>query len=393
MKARFVVTMAESAFWRDRGVLVTGCSGFLGGWLSAWLADAGASVVGIVRDRVPESRFWREGIAERITVVRGDVEDGALLERVLGEYEVQTVMHLAAQTIVGIANRNPLSTFETNIRGTWRLLEACRRSTLVREVIVASSDKAYGTQPRLPYTEGDPLAGEHPYDVSKSCADLLATSYAKSFGLPVAITRCGNFYGGGDLNFNRIVPGTIRSVIRGEPPVIRSDGRLTRDYLYVEDAVLAYVRLAEALGATPDLAGEAFNFSNEHPLSVLELARRILGVMERPDLEPVVLDQATNEIPHQHLAAGKARAHLGWEPRYTLETGLDRTVAWYRAHLSEAGVETARMHRPGGARRVAHDAGARQAQPPEGIGGVAFLRRKSEPRPNRDFKSVHRAAR
>jgi len=299
--------MAEPAFWRDRGVLVTGCSGFLGGWLTDWLVSAGAGVIGIVRDQVAESRFWREGIAERITVVRGDVEDGALLERVLGEYEVQTVMHLAAQTIVGIANRNPLSTFETNIGGTWRLLEACRRSPLVRQVIIASSDKAYGSQPRLPYTEGDPLAGEHPYDVSKSCADL---------------------------NFNRIVPGTIRSVLRGESPIIRSDGHLTRDYIYVEDAVLAYVRLAEALGATPTLAGEAFNFSNEQPLSVLELTRRILDVMERPDLEPVMLDQATNEIPHQHLAAGKARAHLGWKPRYTLETGLERTVAWYRAHLS-----------------------------------------------------------
>jgi len=329
-----VAAMAEPAFWRDRGVLVTGCSGFLGGWLTDWLVSAGAGVIGIVRDQVAESRFWREGIAERITVVRGDVEDGALLERVLGEYEVQTVMHLAAQTIVGIANRNPLSTFETNIGGTWRLLEACRRSPLVRQVIIASSDKAYGGQPRLPYTEGDPLAGEHPYDVSKSCADLIAAAYAKSFGLPVAITRCGNFYGGGDLNFNRIVPGTIRSVLRGESPIIRSDGHLTRDYIYVEDAVLAYVRLAEALGATPTLAGEAFNFSNEQPLSVLELTRRILDVMERPDLEPVMLDQATNEIPHQHLAAGKARAHLGWKPRYTLETGLERTVAWYRAHLS-----------------------------------------------------------
>jgi len=239
-----VAAMAEPAFWRDRGVLVTGCSGFLGGWLTDWLVSAGAGVIGIVRDQVAESRFWREGIAERITVVRGDVEDGALLERVLGEYEVQTVMHLAAQTIVGIANRNPLSTFETNIGGTWRLLEACRRSPLVRQVIIASSDKAYGSQPRLPYTEGDPLAGEHPYDVSKSCADLIAAAYAKSFGLPVAITRCGNFYGGGDLNFNRIVPGTIRSVLRGESPIIRSDGHLTREYIYDEDAVLAYVRLA-----------------------------------------------------------------------------------------------------------------------------------------------------
>ena len=247
--------VAERNFWRDRPVLVTGATGLVGSWLTRRLYEADANVVCLVRDWVPQCELVRTGLLERVNVVRGDICDRDCLERAIGEYEIDTVIHLAAQTIVGIANRNPISTFESNIQGTWNLLEACRRSPGVRSVVIASSDKAYGHQDKLPYGEDTPLAGRHPYDVSKSCADLIAQAYAASFGLPVVVTRCGNFYGGGDLNWNRIVPGTIRSVLRGEPPVIRSDGQYIRDYFYVEDGAAAYMLLAEQLHLRPELAG------------------------------------------------------------------------------------------------------------------------------------------
>src|SRR5687768_5510166 len=261
----------SSNFWQDRRTLVTGASGLLGSWTVQRLLTLGADVVCVLRDWVPQSELVRANAIEQVIVVRGDICDQKLVERTLGEYEVETVFHLAAQTIVGIANRNPVSTFETNIQGTWALLEACRRSPLVKQIVLASSDKAYGDHPILPYDERTPLRGRHPYDVSKSCADLIAHTYAVTYGLPVAITRCGNFYGGGDLNWNRIVPGTIRSALRGERPVIRSDGKSIRDYLYVEDGAAAYLLLAERLAADPKLAGSAWNFSNELPVTVLDL--------------------------------------------------------------------------------------------------------------------------
>jgi len=293
------------------------------------LVERGAAVVGLIRDWIPESELLRSGTSEQIRVVRGDLGDPATLERVLGEYEVDTVFHLAAQTIVGIANRNPAGTFEANVRGTWNLLEACRRSPLVRQVLFASSDKAYGSHAKLPYAEDAPLQGRHPYDVSKSCADLIAQSYAVTYGLPVCITRCGNLYGGGDLNWNRLVPGTIRSALRGERPVIRSDGSFIRDYFYVEDGVLAYLQLAEQLAARRELAGEAFNFSNELQVTVLELTREILRLAGREDLEPDVRNEARHEIAHQYLDASKARTMLAWRPRFTLQEGLTRAIAWY----------------------------------------------------------------
>ena len=325
----------DAGVWRDRNVFVTGCTGLLGAWVTQTLADAGAHVVGLVRDHVPRSRLVRDRLLDRITVVSGAVEDAPLLERALNEYEIETVFHLAAQTIVGIANRSPLSTFDANVRGTWNVLEACRRSPLVKSVVVASSDKAYGTQERLPYDESMPLRGEHPYDVSKSCTDLIAASYHHTYRLPVAITRFGNFYGGGDLNFNRLVPQTIRSVIRDEAPIIRSDGSFVRDYIYIEDAAAAYVLLAERLREDPTLAGEAFNFSCEQPMTVIELVDRILALMGRTDLRPRVLNEASNEIRAQYLAAGKARVRLGWKPRFTLDDGLTRTIAWYRALFTD----------------------------------------------------------
>jgi len=319
--------------WTDRPVLITGATGLVGGWLVKRLREAGAEVVCLVRDWVPQCELVRSGDLDGVTTVHGDIRDRECLERVLGEYEIDTVFHLAAQTIVGIANRNPISTFESNIQGTWNLLEACRRSPRVKAIVVASSDKAYGDQEVLPYYEDTPLEGRHPYDVSKSCADLISTTYAVTYGLPVAITRCGNFYGGGDMNWNRIVPGTIRAVARHERPVIRSDGQFIRDYFYVEDGAAAYMLLAEALIADPSLRGEAFNFSNEIQITVLDLVERILRVMDSP-LVPEVRNEANHEIRHQYLSARKARAQLAWSPIYTLDSGLEATINWYRRYLA-----------------------------------------------------------
>lgn len=317
-----------TSFWRDRPTFVSGATGLLGGWLVKRLVEAGADVVCLVRDWVPQCELVRQGLTQRVKTVRGDICDQALLERIIGEYEVVTVFHLAAQTIVGIANLNPISTFETNIAGTWTLMEACRRSSTVSSIIVASSDKAYGDQVKLPYSENTPLEGRHPYDVSKSCADLIAQAYAQTYGLPVAVTRCGNFYGGGDLNWNRIVPGTIRSVMRQERPIIRSDGTYLRDYLYVEDGAAAYMLLAELMAKNTELHGQAFNFSNENPVAVVHLVERLLNLMGS-GLEPVIQNKATNEIREQYLSAGKAKQSLGWHPLFELDEGLRRTISWY----------------------------------------------------------------
>lgn len=326
----------SASFWKDRPVFVTGATGLLGTWLTKALLEQGASVVALVRDWVPESELVRSHTIEKVRVVRGDLCDQAMIERTLGEYEVETVFHAGAQTIVGIANANPVSTFESNIRGTWTVLEACRRSPRVKQIVVASSDKAYGEHKILPYSEDAPLQGRHPYDVSKSCADLISQSYAHTYGLPVCVTRLGNLYGGGDLNWNRLVPGTIRAVLRGERPVLRSDGSFVRDYFYVEDGALAYMHLAERMAAQPELAGEAFNFSNEIQISARDMALRILKAAGREDLELDIQATAKNEIPHQYLDASKARRLLGWTPAFEVSEGLSRTVAWY---AKSAGLE------------------------------------------------------
>jgi CDP-glucose 4,6-dehydratase len=322
-------TGLKSDFWQDRATLVTGATGLVGSWLVRRLLKSGAEVVCLVRDWVPQSELVREHLIDQVKVVRGDIRNRGCLERLMGEYEVDTVFHLAAQTIVGTANRNPTSTFESNIQGTWIILEACRLSPKVKQIIVASSDKAYGSQVELPYDETTPLQGLHPYDVSKSCADMIAQTYSKAFDLPIAITRCGNFFGGGDLNWNRIVPGTIRSILRRQRPVIRSDGQFIRDYFYVEDGAAAYMLLAEQLATRAELWGEAFNFSNECQVTVLELVSHILKLMGS-ELLPEVLNEASNEIRNQYLSASKAREVLGWEPGFGLEDGLQRTIEWYR---------------------------------------------------------------
>ncbi len=319
--------------WAGRKVFVTGATGLVGSWLCRRLLAEGAQVVALVRDWDPQSEFIRSGDVRRCAVVSGALEDYATLERALSEQEVDTVFHLGAQAIVGTALRSPLLTFESNIRGSYQLLEACRvHRDLVRRIVVASSDKAYGEAEVLPYTEDMPANGRHPYDVSKSCTDLLAHTFAETYGLPVTVARCGNIYGGADLNWSRIVPGTIRLVLGGQAPQLRSDGTYTRDYLYVEDVVDAYLALAEG-AERPEVRGQAFNFSPERPMSVLELTRLILDVMGRPDLEPVILNQAKAEIRDQYLDASKARRILGWSCKIPLREGLERTVKWYRDYL------------------------------------------------------------
>jgi CDP-glucose 4,6-dehydratase len=328
-------------FWRTRNVLVTGSSGFLGAWMVNELRARGAFVVGLVRDQPGRATTAQLLDAEPDFVVHGRLEDYDCLLRAVNEYEIECVMHLGAQPIVGTAHRDPRATFEANIRGTWNLLEACRQIATVKRIVIASSDKAYGTAAQLPYDESMPLLGRHPYDVSKSCADMIAQAYHETYRAPVAVTRAANFYGGGDLNFNRIVPGTIRSVLSGKAPVLRSDGTMVRDYIYVRDIVLAYLQLAEAMD-DEKFWGEAYNFSVEKPLTVIEITRKVLEAMARTDVEPIILDQVKGEIPVQFLSAAKARRELGWAPRFSMEESLRETVKWYEAYLANAGAASVR---------------------------------------------------
>jgi CDP-glucose 4,6-dehydratase len=316
----------------------------VGSWLTRALVARGASVVALLRDWSAGSELVRSGLIQRIDVVCGSIDDQALLERVLGEYEIRTVFHLAAQTIVGTAITHPLTTFESNVRGTWCLLEAARRGGKSPHLLVASSDKAYGTQDALPYREDAPLLATGPYDVSKACADMVAQSYFHTYGLPVCVTRCGNFFGGGDLNWNRIIPGTIRSIVRGERPILRSDGGPRRDYFYVRDGVRAYLHLAERMATDPKVIGEAFNFSNEAPMTVLQVVDLILATMQS-NLTPDIRNEAQHEIPHQYLSAEKARRLLGWAPRYEFPEAMRETIAWYQAYLART-MPAPRKRRP-----------------------------------------------
>lgn len=321
--------------WADQPVLVTGATGMVGSQLCRVLVEAGTPVVALVLDDDPRSELRRSGTFERITVVNGALEDPRAVERAVVVHDVATVFHLGAQTLVRAAWRDPLGTFEANVRGTWNLLDVARRHPdLVRRVVVASSDKAYGASDQLPYLEDHPLGGVQPYEASKTCADIIARSYAVTYGLPVGIARCGNIYGPGDLNWSRIVPGTIRSLLLGHQPVIRSDGTLVRDYLHVQDAVAGYLALADWLDRRPEGVEAAFNFSDESPRSVLEIYEAVCLAAGAPGTEPRIDGLASDEIPAQHLAAGRARSELGWKAEIAVHDGLADTFAWYRALLA-----------------------------------------------------------
>lgn len=321
-------------FWSNKSVFVTGATGLVGSWLVKELLDRQARVVVLIRDTDPQSELIRSNIISKTTVVNGCLEDMGALERAITENEVDTVFHLGAQTIVGTALRSPLATFEANIRGSYQLLEVCRRQqSLVKRVVVASSDKAYGSSPVLPYTEDMPLKGEHPYDVSKSCTDLLSHCYYNTYGLPIAIARCGNIYGGGDLNWSRIIPGTIRSLYFEKAPEIRSNGLFTRDYIYVMDVVNAYLTLAEELHRD-EVKGQGFNFGPNRPYNVLEIVSAVQQLMDCQHIKPRILDQAKAEIKDQTLCSKKAARLLNWHPNYTLERGLSETIAWYDSYIT-----------------------------------------------------------
>ena len=307
----------------------------VGSWLVKDLLSSGARVIALVRDPDPQAEFYRSGDYQYVSIVQGRLEDYWTLERAINEHAIDTVFHLAAQPIVGVAQRYPVQTFEANIRGTYNLLDVCRlHQGLVQRILVASSDKAYGAQDTLPYTEDMPLRGLNPYEVSKSCADMLAQSFAHAYNLPLAIARCGNIYGGGDLNWSRIVPDTIRACLRGARPIIRSDGSYIRDYLYVKDAARAYIDLAEHLD-DPSVRGQAFNFSPERALSVIELVTHIQRLMQCEQLPPDIQATARGELHAQYLDSGKARRVLGWQPQYTLDEGMAETIAWYRGYLAQ----------------------------------------------------------
>ena len=323
-----------NSFWNGRCVFVTGATGLVGSWLVRRLLSYDAHVVVLIRDADPQSELLRSGDIHRTTVVNGCLEDYHCLERAINEHEVDTVFHLGAQTIVGTANRNPLATFEANVRGSYNLLEAARvHRSLVGRILVASSDKAYGDCEVLPYCEDTPPMGKHPYDVSKSCTDLISHAYYHTYGLPVVVARCGNIYGGGDLNWSRIVPGTIADFLKGVPPRIRSDGKFLRDYVYVEDAVSAYLAMAENADRE-DVVGQSFNFGPGQPVSVLEIVGVISELMDCRDIEPIVLDEAKSEIRDQYLDSRKAREVLKWDPSYDLQDGLRETIGWYRQFLN-----------------------------------------------------------
>jgi CDP-glucose 4,6-dehydratase len=320
--------MAEQTSWNQRRVLVTGATGLVGSWLCKALVERDAFVVAFICDWDPQSELMRSGAVNRTNVVSGRLEDAGTVERAINLHEVDTVIHLGAQTIVGTAYRSPRQTFEANIGGTWNVLDACRlHPDLVKRIVVASSDKAYGTQPVLPYTEDMSMQGRAPYEVSKSCTDLIAQSYAATYGLPVTIARCGNIYGGGDLNWSRIIPGTVRSIIHREQPYIRSDGTAVRDYIHVDDIVAAYMTLADHADR-PEMSGEAFNFSDEKPRTVMDVYRAACDALGGW-VEPFIANKAADEIPDQRLDSTKARERLGWQATLDLAEGMRATVAWY----------------------------------------------------------------
>ena len=324
--------MKNANFWKGKNVLVTGADGFIGSWVAKTLIEKDANVITIIRDIKKKNNIDILNLKNNIDIIPGDLVNYDNCSRTINEYNIDTVFHIAAQAIVGPANKSPLSTFESNIKGTWNVLEVCRLNDNVKRIVVASSDKAYGQQKNLPYTEESPLLGYYPYDASKACADILARCYFKTYSMSLAITRNANTYGPADMNFSRIIPDTIKSIIEGKQPVIRSDGSFERDYMFIKDAVRSYLTLAENLHRK-EIIGQAFNFGSEEKISVLDLFKKILKIMGKEDVKPKILGQAKNEIDRQYLSIEKAKKLLNWSPKYNIDEGLRETLGWYRAYL------------------------------------------------------------
>ena len=322
------------SFWEDKKVFITGATGLLGSWLTRKLIGEKAKIFALVRDFDPQSELIRSEDYKNISIINGELQDFLTLERAIASNEIEYVFHLGAQAIVGTALKNPLEAFESNIRGTYNLLEACRRySETIKGIVVASSDKAYGSSKELPYKETMPLKGMYPYEVSKSCADLIADSYFHTYNLPIAVTRCGNIFGGADFNWTRIIPGTIKSLFGDNSPVIRSDGKFLRDYLYVEDVVSAYLLTAENLHRQ-EIQGQAFNFAPGKPFSVVEIVNILQKIMNKEHLSPIILNNCKGEIKDQYLESSKAYKLLNWSPRFSIEDGLKETVKWYEKYFA-----------------------------------------------------------
>jgi len=326
---RFGSDYMNEKFWKEKKVLVTGATGFVGSHIIKKLVSYGTDVIALVRSQDPRSYFYSEGLDKKVINAYGDLKDHDRIYDIITRYEIETILHLGAQPIVGTAFVSPLETFRTNIEGTINVLEGARKSPLVKQIVVASSDKAYGKSEKLPYTEDMPLMGSAPYEVSKSCTDLISLSYAQTYGMPVTVTRFGNIYGPGDLNFNRIVPGAIKAALTNSVLNIRSDGKMIREYLYVEDVVNGYLMLAENIEKTK---GEAFNFSSGERLKVIEVVEKIAKVMGKK-IETKILNTAKNEIPEQYLSSEKVRKLLGWKAGYTFERGIEKTIPWYEKIL------------------------------------------------------------
>lgn len=329
------LVILDMSFWNNRTAFVTGATGFVGSHIARALVEKGARVVCLQRDNVSANSLDIFNLSSHVTVINGALEDFSLMQRVMNEYEIEAVFHLAAQALVGAANRSPISTFESNIRGTYSLLEACRLTSTVKRVVVASSDKAYGSHKELPYTEDYPLHGLFPYDASKVCTDVISRSFSHTYNLPVVVTRFANIYGPGDLNLSRIIPGTIISVIKNERPIIRSDGTPKRDFVYTDDVTNAYLLLAEKI---EEVKGDAFNFGSNEPIQMLELANRIIRFAGKEgQLEPHIMlkTKIENEIDEQYLAADKANKLLGWQPDISLDEGLKRTIDWYKTNFEK----------------------------------------------------------
>lgn len=322
-------------FWKDKQVFVTGATGFIGSWLTRYLVGLGAHVTVLIYGDIPSSQLRRGGYLKKVRIVEGPLQDLQLLAKTLYEHDIDTVFHLGAQTQVTEALCDPFNTFEANIRGTYSLLEACRvQRRALKRIIVASSDKAYGVHADLPYVEETPFCPQSPYDVSKACADWIARSYYQTYHLPVVVTRCGNVYGGGDFNWDRLIPSVIKSLHQNQHPVLRSNGQSLRDYIFIADVVEAYLTLGAQL-EEKTLHGEAFNFGTGKPIKTLDIVEHLIRLTNKKHFTPIIEDRATGEISEQYVSSQKAWDTLQWKPKFSFALGLSMTLEWYLQFFRE----------------------------------------------------------